>query len=107
MTKDQARNMPVVNVSAPPKQEFELRICVYKSRGMAIMDPMTQMNDLFVTGNLTTCDENRKLETRQLETDTHWRAPGGQGDFNFRWKWDVQAREPASLLIIDYSRCAR
>eukprot|EP01051_Picozoa_sp_SAG22_P002062 SAG22_NODE_87_length_21437_cov_14.162480_19_plen_133_part_00 len=100
-TREQARAAPVVDISAPLKQDFELRICVYRTRGMAIMDPATQMNDLFITGNLTTCDESRKLATWQLETDTHWRAAGGQGDFNWRWKWDVQlpCMDPTRLLV--------
>ena len=65
------------------------------------MDELTQMNDLFITGNLTTCDENRKIHSHLLETDTHWRAPAGQGDFNWRWKWDVKlpVMDPTRLLI--------
>jgi hypothetical protein len=101
LTKSQAASQPIIDISRPPKEEFELRICIYKTRNMAIMDPMTQMNDLYITGNLTTADENRKIHSRMLETDTHWRAPGGQGEFNWRWKYSVQlpVEDPCRLLI--------
>eukprot|EP01052_Picozoa_sp_SAG31_P060910 SAG31_NODE_20036_length_585_cov_1.115226_2_plen_49_part_01 len=42
-TKDQARNTPLIDISQPPKEDFELRICVYKTRDVAIMDELTQM----------------------------------------------------------------
>jgi hypothetical protein len=52
---------------------------------MPVMDPITEQNDLYVSGTLDAVPGAKKQET-----DTHFRAKKGKGHFNWRMKWDVE-----------------
>jgi len=83
-TKDDARNIPMTDISLPPKQAYEFRLIVWKAKKVVIKDELTDQNDLRVTVKVTV-DEKLKQET-----DTHWRAKFGKGSWNWRCIFDLQ-----------------
>jgi hypothetical protein len=76
-----AKKYPPVNITPPPKEEWELRVIVWKCKEMAAEDVLTDMNDLFVKCWLDGEDEQ--------STDIHWAAKKGGGSFNWRMKFPV------------------
>ena len=38
LTKDDARNIPMIDISLPPKQEYEFRLIVWKAKNVVIKD---------------------------------------------------------------------
>eukprot|EP00485_Elphidium_margaritaceum_P004276 CAMPEP_0202695866 /NCGR_PEP_ID=MMETSP1385-20130828/9321_1 /ASSEMBLY_ACC=CAM_ASM_000861 /TAXON_ID=933848 /ORGANISM="Elphidium margaritaceum" /LENGTH=1764 /DNA_ID=CAMNT_0049351945 /DNA_START=35 /DNA_END=5329 /DNA_ORIENTATION=- len=83
-TKDEARNIPLVDISLPPKQHYEFRLIMWKAKDVVIKDELTDQNDLRVTVKVTV-DEKLKQET-----DTHWRAKFGKGSWNWRCIFNLQ-----------------
>jgi hypothetical protein len=43
-----AQSIPRFNISPPPEEEFEVRVIVWGTKGMAIKDPLEGCNDLFL-----------------------------------------------------------
>lgn len=83
MTKDEARNVEMLDISIPPKLEYEFRVIIWKAKEVVIKDEMTDMNDLYVTCK---CQVDDKLK---LESDIHWRASGGKASWNWRMIFDI------------------
>jgi len=82
--QDEARNLPMTDISLPPKEKFEMRLIVWKAKDVVIKDELTDQNDLRVTCKL-------KLdEWQEQETDTHWRAKFGKGSWNWRCVYPVE-----------------
>jgi hypothetical protein len=77
-TKEAAAN-PRIDISPPPKIEFELRVIVWGTTDVVFKDEVTKCNDLYVVGI---------LGNQKLETDTHWRCRT-KGSFNYRFKYSV------------------
>lgn len=75
---------PVMDISAPKRQKFELRVVVWNAVGMTSMDTVGGMNDLYITGALSYRDKNNKLKEKKQTTDIHWRSQNGKGSFNYR-----------------------
>ena len=75
---------PVMDISAPQKQKFELRVVVWDAIEMKPMDTIGDMNDLYVTGTLMYRDKKNKLKRKKQATDIHWRSQHGKGSFNYR-----------------------
>lgn len=75
---------PVIDISAPRKQKFELRVVVWDAVEMKPMDTIGDMNDLYVTGTLMYRDKKNKLKRKKQTTDIHWRSKHGKGSFNYR-----------------------
>lgn len=75
---------PVMDISAPQKQKFELRVIVWDATDMKPMDTIGDMNDLYITGALSYRDHKNKLKEKKQTTDIHWRSSGGKGSFNYR-----------------------
>ncbi|CAM9992524.1 unnamed protein product [Ectocarpus sp. 6 AP-2014] len=81
MPPGDAKGFPPADVALPPDVEFEVRLVIWKCKDVVAMDFASGLNDLFVKSWLEGCDP--------LETDTHWRAKGGKGSFNWRMKFRV------------------
>ena len=65
---------------------------------LASMAGLTDQNDLYVVGRIEGSNPaDGALVRDERQTDTHWRAKGGQGSFNYRWNFDVQV---CILLLI-------
>ncbi len=91
MTKDEARENPVVDIAMPPPTTFEMRLVVWRARKVPALDVLTNMNDMFINAQLTTVGmQNGKPDRAMRETDVHWRAKGNKGSFNWRMKFDVE-----------------
>nr|ADD95746.1 hypothetical protein [uncultured organism MedDCM-OCT-S04-C46] len=75
---------PVIDIAAPQKQKFELRVIVWDAVDMKPMDTIGDMNDLYVTGALSYRDKKNKLKEKKRTTDIHWRSKQGKGSFNYR-----------------------
>lgn len=91
MTKEKARNTPVVDIAMPPPGMFEMRLVVWRARKIPALDVLTNMNDMFINAELTTVGiQNGKPDRTMRETDVHWRAKGNKGSFNWRMKFDVE-----------------
>ena len=71
---------PAIDISPPPKEDWELRVIIWGTRDVTFMDEATKCNDLFVKGI---------LGNTELETDTHWRCRA-KGSFNWRWKFPMK-----------------
>jgi len=74
-----ASNTPRVDISPPPREEFEVRVVVWSTRDVPFKDELEGCNDLYLKGSLNGVD---------LETDTHWRCRK-KGTFNWRWKFPI------------------
>lgn len=74
----------IVDITPPPKEDFEMRIICWKARECRICDEITNQNDLYaiVHFDMEGC-------TKQ-DTDLHFRAKDGFGSWNWRMKWDFQ-----------------
>jgi hypothetical protein len=70
---------PAIDVSPPPKEDWEVRVIVWGTRDVTFADEATKCNDLYVKGSLAGLE---------LETDTHWRCRS-KGSFNWRWKFPL------------------
>jgi hypothetical protein len=84
MTKDDARSVPMVDISLPPVQKFELRLIVWDAKDVVIKDTLTDQNDLRLTCKL------KLQDWQEQETDTHWRAKFGKGSWNWRCVFPVE-----------------
>jgi hypothetical protein len=81
------RLYPYVNIQAPKKQLFELRVVVWDASRMKAMDSIGSMNDLYVSGTLSYRNAQNQLLQQIHSTDVHWRAKKGTGHFNYRLIW--------------------
>lgn len=82
LTPGDAARFAKIDITPPPPRPFQLRVIVWRARDVASGDRMTSMNDLY-----TRCWIEGQ---RPQETDTHWRAKGGKGSFNWRFKFDIE-----------------
>lgn len=80
-----ASRHPFVDISAPQKDLFELRVVIWDASDMISMDRIGEgMNDLFISAHLYYRDSQNRLHETVHETDIHWRAQAGKGSFNYR-----------------------
>lgn len=77
-----AKSNPMLDISPPPAVKYELRVIIWKVTGCVSKDGWTKMNDLYVRVQYN----NQPVQT----TDTHWRAKGGIGSFNWRCKFPLE-----------------
>ena len=101
LPKAEARASPAIDIAMAPPEEFELRLILYKTRNVPVMDTSSGTNDAYVSATLTTIDERGRVRDHELETDTHWRAPKGQGEFNWRFRYQLSLplAEPTRLTL--------
>jgi len=82
-----AKKYPMVDISPPDQLEYELRVIVWQCKDCPIMDEMTNMNDLYITGELSSSVED---ECSTQQTDLHFRSQNGCGSFNWRMKFPLK-----------------
>lgn len=75
-----AAGTPKIDISLPPREDYELRVIVWGTRDVVFSDTTAKCNDLFVIGI---------LGDKKLETDTHWRCRA-KGSFNWRMKFPMK-----------------
>eukprot|EP00638_Chattonella_subsalsa_P004869 CAMPEP_0117742152 /NCGR_PEP_ID=MMETSP0947-20121206/5374_1 /TAXON_ID=44440 /ORGANISM="Chattonella subsalsa, Strain CCMP2191" /LENGTH=692 /DNA_ID=CAMNT_0005558617 /DNA_START=137 /DNA_END=2213 /DNA_ORIENTATION=- len=79
---NEARQFPKTIIEPPPKSKFEVRFVIWKTRNIPAGDPDSNLTDMFIRiwiGN----------DTHQ-DTDIHWRAQKGVGNFNWRMKFPME-----------------
>lgn len=59
--KAEARSHTPIDIAMAPPEDFELRVILYKTRKVPIMDQSSGTNDAYVTATLTTVDTNGRL----------------------------------------------
>ncbi len=64
LSSKDAKNNPPIDISPPKPKPFELRVVIWKTRGLPSKDSITNQNDLYITGEV----ENF---CKPQETDTH------------------------------------
>jgi hypothetical protein len=71
-----------IDITLPPPEEFEVRVIVWKTRGVRSADAATDQNDLYIKAWLEGC--------KPQSTDIHWRCKKGKGSFNWRMKFKTE-----------------
>ena len=106
---------PAIDIKLPEPENFQLRVIVWDAEDMHSDDGTiddgggTSMNDLYVSGHLRT-KARKILNEQKQETDTHWRAKGGAGNFNWRFVFDFEVdqqlpvQHPCSFTLKAWDR---
>jgi len=84
MDTNQAKTEPLINISPPPLENWELRLIIWECKEVSIKDLITNQNDLYVTGRIDIPG------LRSQRTDTHLRSKKGKGSWNWRFKFPLQ-----------------
>ena len=92
----EASAFPPVDVSLPPRQQFEVRVVVWKLAHVPPADTLAgqNMTDMMCKLWIEGCEKQ--------QTDTHWRAKRGKGSFNWRMKFDVELGSGAVATKFPY-----
>lgn len=72
---------PLWDISPKPPQEFQMRVCVFGTKDIAMMD-VEGTSDVYIRGFF---DSKKDA----LETDTHYRCQTGSASFNYRLNYKV------------------
>eukprot|EP01034_Spumella_vulgaris_P027083 gene27083-33756_t len=89
-----ASTFPPDDVSLPPKQMFEVRVVIWKTKNVPPMDSLEGMSDLYVKCWPEGC--------KPQETDTHWRCKKGKASFNYRILFDVELGHSTRAMKFPY-----
>lgn len=89
-----ATTFPPDDVSLPPKQMFEVRVVIWKTKNVPPMDSLEGMSDLYVKCWPEGC--------KPQETDTHWRCKKGKASFNWRILFDVELGHSTRAMKFPY-----
>jgi hypothetical protein len=87
---------PPIDITKPPPESFQLRVIVWSAeemkddKGRSASATNDAMNDLYFSGHLRTIANKQVREHPEQRTDTHWRAKGGKGEFNYRMLFDFE-----------------
>jgi hypothetical protein len=90
MTPEQAIAFAPDDVALPPKQIFQIRVVIWKSKNVPPMDSLEKMSDLYVKVWPEGC--------KPQETDTHWRCKRGKASWNYRLLFDVELGHSTRLM---------
>jgi hypothetical protein len=78
---EKTKEHPLIDIKPPPPQEFELRVVCWSVWDCPDMD-WEGMSDLY-------CQFRCSSTNKFVRTDTHYRAQGGKGNFNWRVKFPI------------------
>lgn len=96
MTPAEASTFPPEDVALPPRQMFEVRVVIWKTKDVPAQDTLggQNMTDLYVDVWPEGCDKQT--------TDTHWRCKKGKGSFNWRMLFDVELGHRTRAMKFPY-----
>eukprot|EP00743_Colponemidia_sp_Colp-15_P011268 GILK01012542.1.p1 GENE.GILK01012542.1~~GILK01012542.1.p1 ORF type:complete len:1447 (-),score=299.86 GILK01012542.1:238-4578(-) len=80
MPEAEARRVPMLNITPPPPEPWELRVIVWQTKDVVPKDTITDQNDLFMRCWMEGSEKQ--------DTDIHWRCER-RGSFNWRLKFDL------------------
>lgn len=89
-SEDEYKNKKDFNITPPPVQELEVRVCVFGTQKVKMMD-IEGTSDVFFRAHI---DENDKQET-----DTHYRCMDGNASFNYRLILPVKMTQGANTKL--------
>jgi len=102
-TPEESVNAPVVDIRVPKTEEWELRLVVWETRRVPIVEDMNYAN-LWVSGELfyEGLDGKKHFNDESYETDTHTGLKDGRGIYNYRMKFSMEApcKFPRLLLKV-------
>ena len=84
---------PLLDITPPTPDEFELRVIVWEIQNCPAYDALTDMTDIYCKGFCTSTNQTK-------ETDVHFRAKHGKGSFNWRMVWPVTLPKEKSVDYI-------
>ena len=91
LSDDQAKRAPPHRIELPPPEEFELRLVIWKARGVKYGDDEGK-SDMFARVWLGAAGPKNPKH----DTDTHWRAGDHKAAWNWRMKFPLMLPPPAS-----------
>lgn len=94
-TPGEAGNTAIVDIRQPKIEPWELRLVIWETRRVPLLDDHTYAN-LLVTGELTFTDIDGRSYQKEYTTDTHTGLKDGKGIFNYRMLYPFQA--PAKFM---------
>ena len=77
-----ARDIPIWNTSPKPAEDFEIRVCIFDTLGIKMMDA-EGTSDVYIRAFF---DSKQQVK----ETDTHYRCQNGKASFNYRLVFDLK-----------------
>lgn len=77
-------NEPPLEINSAPEIEFEVRVVVWKTRKVKMVDA-SGCSDVFVRCFFDPNDDKK--------TDTHWRNQNGKASFNYRLKFPIKSSD--------------
>ena len=90
LTAEEHKRCPPHDVSLPAPEEFEVRVVIWKTKGVRPGDPGSGMTDMYLTAWL-----GKGMDAKaKLSTDTHFRCNDGRGSFNWRMKFPLKLPLP-------------
>ena len=99
---------PPIDISRPPNEHFQLRLIIWNAEGLPLQGSNKVLNchNMSFSAHLRTTEGGNVHEVKK-ETDTHWRAKDGRGNFNHRMVFDldVDARLPVKQPCLLTLKC--
>ena len=95
---DISKRVLPIDITPPSVQIWEMRLIVWECKNVVSKDSLTGLNDLYCAITLLSDEtieldndpkKKVKINNKAQKTDTHLRAKNGEGNFNWRMKWDV------------------
>mmetsp|Transcript_3157 Transcript_3157/g.3062 ORF Transcript_3157/g.3062 Transcript_3157/m.3062 type:complete len:246 (+) Transcript_3157:1660-2397(+) len=85
LTLDQARKLPLANLSLQSSEEYEIRLIIWETRDVPLVNGETVNIFMRVLFDPT----GWSSEEVTKETDTHYASRDGRGVFNYRFKFSI------------------
>jgi len=82
---------PPIEIQPAPILEYEIRVVVWKTRDVDMMD-IEGTSDVFIRCYFDTKDDKF--------TDTHWRSQDGKASFNYRMLFPIKTNRPDYVLTL-------
>lgn len=73
---EEENKVPIWDICQKPPEEFEIRVCVFETKEIKMMD-FEGTSDVFFRGFFDSKED-------EVETDTHFRCQDGKASFNYR-----------------------
>jgi hypothetical protein len=80
------KGIPLMDISMPPPDEFELRVIVWSVHDVPAYDPTLNQSDLYCKATLS----SDHTPFRTQKTDVHYCSKTNKGNFNWRCVWDLK-----------------
>lgn len=83
LSMEEARRMPISQLSAQSKEQYEIRLIIWETRDVPLVDGKSVDIYMKVLFDPTGWSGNEIIK----ETDVHYGSKDGRGEFNYRFKF--------------------